>query len=353
MFAWVSGSSIPKPQLLREVRSYVEMQLEASQLLLFLKELRSHVRILQNPDESAHAGWAEMYDGRFIPAIKQALEEDDDERGGIQQIVRCTMKTIASACAVPTAARIFLYMGGSDLLQSFGVWAETAPWTSHAWMREETLEWVGEAKQLLEQSMQGGRFSSLEQISEDQDLHLFSASLQVRLEGGCTLFHQPSLGSPAVAKVPRGQALQAEAHKGLWIRVTHHSAACWLHGYTDEGHVCDITYWDLKAWQPEREDKGDASAHGGTSSDMHPSRPFLGLQVYKQDSFWGPSYLTKACFGRFGVSGHGLPRLSRKQVNSRSESRQRLPSITKLQKRTQRLPAVWSYIPNIAIVPYT
>ena len=68
LFTWVLGSSIPEPLLLTDVKSYVEKQLEASQLLLFLKELRSHIRILQDPDGSAHAGWAEMYDGRFHPS---------------------------------------------------------------------------------------------------------------------------------------------------------------------------------------------------------------------------------------------------------------------------------------------
>ena len=222
MFTWVSGSSIPATLLLTDVRSYVEKQLEASQLLLFLKELRSHIRILQDPDGSAHAGWAEMYDGRFIPAIKQALEEDDDDRGGVQQIIRCTMKTIASACAVPTAARLFLYLSGSDLLRSFRSWAETAPWTSHAWMREETLEWVSETGRLLEQSARLGRCQNMEQISEDQPVYPFSASLQVR-HSDCTLFEQPSFDGGEVAKVGRGHPLQADAHKGLWIRVSHKS----------------------------------------------------------------------------------------------------------------------------------
>ena len=39
-----------------------------------LQELRSHVLILSDPNGSAHVGWAEMYDGRFIPALKTALE---------------------------------------------------------------------------------------------------------------------------------------------------------------------------------------------------------------------------------------------------------------------------------------
>ena len=62
------------------------------------QELRSHILILSDPNGSAHVGWAEMYDGRFIPALKTALEEDDDENGGIQQIVRCAMKTVVAAC---------------------------------------------------------------------------------------------------------------------------------------------------------------------------------------------------------------------------------------------------------------
>ncbi|CAE7939934.1 unnamed protein product, partial [Symbiodinium necroappetens] len=264
LFAWVLGSSIPEPLLLTDVKSYVEKQLEASQLLLFLKELRSHIRILQDPDGSAHAGWAEMYDGRFIPAIKQALEEDDDDRGGIQQIVRCTMKTIASACAVTAAARLFLYLSGLELLRGFKRWAESAPWTSHAWIREETLEWVSETQELLECT--GSDCQSLEQISQDQEIQTFSASLQVRLESGCVLFQEPSFGSRVLARVARGHPLQADAHKGLWIRVSHQSGACWLHGYTEEGHACDITYWDVKAWE--------------RSSKSHPaSRGSLGLFV--------------------------------------------------------------------------
>ena len=62
------------------------------------QEVRSHILILSDPNGSAHVGWAEMYDGRFIPALKTALEEDDDENGGIQQIVRCAMKTVVAAC---------------------------------------------------------------------------------------------------------------------------------------------------------------------------------------------------------------------------------------------------------------
>ena len=38
------------------------------------QEVRSHILILSDPNGSAHVGWAEMYDGRFIPALKMALE---------------------------------------------------------------------------------------------------------------------------------------------------------------------------------------------------------------------------------------------------------------------------------------
>ncbi|CAE7598735.1 dnaaf1, partial [Symbiodinium sp. KB8] len=181
LFTWVLGSSIPEPLLLTDVKSYVEKQLEASQLLLFLKELRSHIRILQDPDGSAHAGWAEMYDGRFIPAIKQALEEDDDDRGGIQQIVRCTMKTIASACAVTAAARLFLYLSGLELLRGFKRWAESAPWTSHAWIREETLEWEGD-----EASSNKDPADSSDQIERLEKKLADIAAIEERLRQGAT-----------------------------------------------------------------------------------------------------------------------------------------------------------------------
>ncbi|CAJ1461534.1 unnamed protein product, partial [Effrenium voratum] len=125
MFAWVKGSELPedsagfswacsdgddpmghwlnvvkfrKDVLVEEGRDEVEKQIEACQLFQFVKEMPSLIRILSDPDTSAHAGWAEMYDGRFIPALKHALEEDDDNRGGVQQIVRCAMKTLAAAC---------------------------------------------------------------------------------------------------------------------------------------------------------------------------------------------------------------------------------------------------------------
>lgn len=39
------------------------------------QEVRSHLRILSDPSGSARTAWAEMYDGRFIPALKTALED--------------------------------------------------------------------------------------------------------------------------------------------------------------------------------------------------------------------------------------------------------------------------------------
>ena len=51
-----------------------KLSVEACQLFQFVKEMPSLIRILSDPDTSAHAGWAEMYDGRFIPALKHALE---------------------------------------------------------------------------------------------------------------------------------------------------------------------------------------------------------------------------------------------------------------------------------------
>ena len=40
--------------------------------------------------DSAHEGMANTFPG--------FSQEDDDENGGVQQIVRCAMKTVAAAC---------------------------------------------------------------------------------------------------------------------------------------------------------------------------------------------------------------------------------------------------------------
>ena len=125
---------------------------------------------------AAHAAWAEMYEGRVLPVLKKALEDDvptmvlkrmlsfrtasilltrfkqssfwtaliprgngentprthphtntsgiapeeeDDDRGGIQTIVRCSMKTLASACHDRAAAAVLLDLGASRALRDF------------------------------------------------------------------------------------------------------------------------------------------------------------------------------------------------------------------------------------------
>jgi len=61
-----------------------------------------------------------MYDGQFIPCLKQALENDDDGRGGVQTIVRCSMKALASACgSSEDAVAVLLELGALDVLLGF------------------------------------------------------------------------------------------------------------------------------------------------------------------------------------------------------------------------------------------
>lgn len=45
-------------------------------------------------------------------------QEDDDEKGGIQQIVRCAMKTVAAACEAPCAALALQISFGHVLQQA-------------------------------------------------------------------------------------------------------------------------------------------------------------------------------------------------------------------------------------------
>ncbi|CAJ1394192.1 unnamed protein product [Effrenium voratum] len=239
MFAWVKGSELPEDVLVEEGRDEVEKQIEACQLFQFVKEMPSLIRILSDPDTSAHAGWAEMYDGRFIPALKHALEEDDDNRGGVQQIVRCAMKTLAAACEVPCARRLFRYCDGLDVLRRFQGWLREASWTSHDWMREEVDGWARATLKLLESSSG----ESLAAISAGEPLRGFCARLQVR--SSAQLFEQP--GGKLVATLGRGHQLAASAHQGLWIRVSYNSKVCWLHDF-EGGNVCDITYWDVSSW---------------------------------------------------------------------------------------------------------
>ncbi|CAK9079200.1 unnamed protein product [Durusdinium trenchii] len=175
MFTWLQGSKLEEDGLANAAEA-VQKQIEACQLFQFLKEMRSHRLILSDPDRSAHTGWAEMYDGRFVPALKHALEEDDDEKGGIQQIVRCAMKTVAAACEVPCCARLFRRLG-LEALQRFGRWAAEAEWTRHQWVREEVQAWLQDAQRYLDRT---ASFPDLDAISEDQETILFHARLEVR-----------------------------------------------------------------------------------------------------------------------------------------------------------------------------
>ncbi|CAL1135101.1 unnamed protein product [Cladocopium goreaui] len=239
MFSWVRGSKLEKEQLL-VAQDSVQKQLEACQLFQFMKEVRSHILILSDPNGSAHVGWAEMYDGRFIPALKTALEEDDDENGGIQQIVRCAMKTVVAACEVPCAARLFRYLG-LEALKRFKHWAETKAWTKHQWVSDEVLGWVDSAFQWMQQTP---AFASLEAMSEDQMEIPFNARLEVRRP--CELLREPCRTSRVETRLGKGQTLHAQALKGLWVRVQFRESSCWLHGYSEtDGHACDITYWDF------------------------------------------------------------------------------------------------------------
>eukprot|EP00434_Breviolum_minutum_P007684 symbB.v1.2.006778.t1/scaffold396.1/size242164/5 len=239
MFTWVQGSKFNKEHL-KMAKEAVEKQLEACQLFQFLKEVRSHLRILSDPSGSARTAWAEMYDGRFIPALKTALEEDDDENGGIQQIVRCAMKTVVAACEVPCAARLFRYLG-LDALRRFKDWAATAQWTRHDWVRTEVLDWVEGAFHILHETP---AFASLEAMSEDQAEIPFAARLEVRRS--CQLLAAPSQRSKVVSTLGKGHTLHAQALKGLWVKIVSREQSCWLHGYSeDDGHACDITYWDF------------------------------------------------------------------------------------------------------------
>eukprot|EP00913_Durusdinium_trenchii_P011270 g10583.t1 len=141
--------------------------------------------ILSDPDRSAHTGWAEMYDGRFVPALKHALEEDDDEKGGIQQIVRCAMKTVAAACEVPCCARLFRRLG-LEALQRFGRWAAEAEWTRHQWVREEAVgrwrwggRWRAESGDRAPESPSHESPSRLDQVKKKlQDIEILENRLK-------------------------------------------------------------------------------------------------------------------------------------------------------------------------------
>ncbi|CAE8734244.1 unnamed protein product, partial [Polarella glacialis] len=243
MFTWVSGSQLSDEQLLSSALPHVEAQLAAAKLVHFLKEVRSHLKILSDPEGAAHSGWAEMYDGRFMPSLKRALEEDDDDRCGIQTIVRCSLKTLASAAESPTAASLVAALGGEAVLQSFEAWAQRGHWTSHDWVRKEVLTRVAETRQLLQ--------AAKDPSGVPPSVAPFSASLKVRAAKGAQLRRDPSASSPVVATVGQGRSLSAQAQQELWLRVrTSAGDEGWLLAFQDNEHVCDMLVWDIKACDP-------------------------------------------------------------------------------------------------------
>lgn len=245
LYTWACGSSLSDAQLEQEAAPFLDAQLRAADLFVFVKEARSHATILADPEGSAHSGWAEMYDGRFVPCLKQALEEDDDGRGGVQTIVRCSMKAVASACrSSEDAAAVMLDLGALDLLRGFETWARRDHWTPHAWMREEVLERVEEVRELL-QARQG--CASGGSCREEP----FFGSFNVRLTGAPVRLHErPDPGAPVVAEVGAGRTLQLRARRGLWLRVALHEADAWLLAYCGGQCVGCLVDWEIRAWEP-------------------------------------------------------------------------------------------------------
>jgi len=246
MFTWVHGTKLSSAHLQEQAVPYIDCQLRSSELFHFLKEARCHVNILSDPEGAAHASWSEMYDGRFLPCLKQALEEDDDDRGGVQTIVRCSMKTVASASRSPLVAAVLMDMGIEAALASFKSWAHRGHWTRHDWM-------LGEVVQRLEEVDRQLRGADLRALSEDageaDPEEPFFCSFLVRAKA-VEMRAAPSHSARVVAKVPSGRVLQTRSHRGLWLRAVSGDVQGWLMGYQGKSNIGDMADWDIHAWEP-------------------------------------------------------------------------------------------------------
>uniref|UniRef100_A0A7S4SDH3 MYND-type domain-containing protein n=1 Tax=Alexandrium monilatum TaxID=311494 RepID=A0A7S4SDH3_9DINO len=246
LFTWVHGSRLSPAQLQERAIPFVDAQLRSAELFHFLKEARSHVNILADPEGAAHSNWAAMYDGRFVPCLKQALEEDDDDRGGVQTIVRCSMKTVASASRSPLAAAVLLDMGIEPALASFRSWAHRGHWTRHDWMVEEVVQRLEETETLLRGA--GPRGTALD-VSGGEPEEPFVCTFRVRASAA-VLRKEPARDSPVVAKVQSGRVLRTRSRRGLWLRAAHGGREGWILGYHDKTNAGDMTDWDILGWEP-------------------------------------------------------------------------------------------------------
>lgn len=248
-FSWVCGSSATDVQVELSAVPYVDSQLRSAELLVFLKEVKSHLAILSDPDGAAHSGWAEMYDGRFVPCLKQALEEDDDGRGGVQTILRCTMKSLASACVSNReAAAVLADLGAAEVLPRFRAWAERDHWTPHQWMREEILERVREAERALA-AIQGP--SCIVDADGDEDIaeEPLSGGFTIRAEAPVVLRERPARQASVIASLGSGRTLRLRGRRRLWLRVAHGSIEGWLLAYEARASVGFLVAWDIKCWE--------------------------------------------------------------------------------------------------------
>lgn len=239
LFSWVCGGSCASSELKQRVLPYVDAQLRGAELLIFLKEAPSHVTILSDPEGCAHAGWAEMYDGRFVPCLKQALEEDDDSCRGVQTIVRCSMATLASACRSSRrlATAVLADLGAAEALPRFIAWAAGGGWTGHKWIREEVLQRAREVERLLEGAP---RLEELQAESAEPLFASFSLCSRARLRSA------PSSSASVRTDLASGRTLRILGRSGLWLRAASGGEEAWLLAYEGGRGVGQLLDWDVR-----------------------------------------------------------------------------------------------------------
>jgi len=251
MFTWVHGSALTSEQLEQHAVPYVDAQLELVDMLYFLREVDKQIVIMTDPDNLAHSGWSEMYEGRFGgPAMKKALEEDDDGRQGLQSILRCTLKSLASACKSDLPAAIIKDLGGEAVLEKFREWATSSTWTPHTWMREEVLDRVNDVYKRLSEVSHALPKVNLKDANESEAVD-FSGSLRIRTSA-LKMYATPCTKSSVLATLSKGTVVRMRAICGLWAQVVHgrSDSQGWLLVYEHKQCNGELVTWDIKTWEP-------------------------------------------------------------------------------------------------------
>lgn len=248
MFTWVYGTSLAEATIESSILPFIENQLNSVELLNTLRDAPTMIRIISDPEKQARTGWAEIMSKGTRSAtnsLLDALDEDDDQNGGVQTIVRVTVSSLVTALrSSKLAAAMMIDMGCRQAVEKLRPWVARGHWTVHDWMLEEVKEYTEEAWECVQAVEDTDLVTDANMFLEEQ-----AVSGKVSVHGSSVkIYREPSLASSVTTVALPSQMLTVRGHRGLWLHVTCNSSEGWLLCYSDRRAAVTLLDWGIAPW---------------------------------------------------------------------------------------------------------